>query len=179
MKTEFYGPEGEPVTSFTGQNGLPYHDSFNGAMEKNTRLWKRIAIFSMVCFAGALIAAIRTAQLPKSVPVIITVDGNGNATYEGKVDRALYGKERIPEIHKEAQILKLINRMYTWVSDRSAQTGYVNDAAGLVQGTAMQQLKNFYQSRNPFDHLGSATSSVICEKPLKERGNTYIVFPLK
>ncbi|WP_149554532.1 VirB8/TrbF family protein [Treponema pectinovorum] len=151
-------------------------DTIQGLSQKNARMWQIIALVSLSSFFIALGILIYAVTLPKTVPVIVTVDTNGNATYVGKVDKAYWGKSNIPEHHKTYQVQKLISNMYTWVIDANAQRSYIKECENICQNSALNQLDVFFRNNNPFDWLGVRTQSVKMDLPLKQTSNTYVIY---
>lgn len=151
-------------------------DTIQGLSQKNARMWQIIALVSLSSFFISLAICFYAVRLPKTVPVIVTVDTNGNATYVGKVDKAYWGKSNIPEHHKTYQVQKLISNMYTWVIDGNAQQTYIKECENICQGSALNQLDAFFRENNPFDWLGVRTQAVKMDLPLKQTSNTYVVY---
>ena len=77
-------------------------------------------------------------NLPKMVPVVVTVDGEGRANYVGKVDKSLYGNTAIPESAKYYQMKRLIRDMFTKLIDANAQQSYIAEASAIVQKGAVR-----------------------------------------
>jgi type IV secretory pathway TrbF-like protein len=171
----FFAPEGTNATRFTQDSkGLELTDTLQGLAQKNARTWQIIALASLSSFFISLGLLVYTINLPKTVPVIVTVNPEGQANYVGRVDRSLYGNTSIPEIAKEYQIKTLINKMHTWVIDRQAQQMYITETSAIVQLGAIKQLDTFYRSDNPYSHLAKLTRSVQFETLLKQTDQTYI-----
>lgn len=151
-------------------------DTIAGISQKNARMWQIIALVSLSSFFISLCILIYAVNLPKTVPVIVTVDSNGNASYVGKVDQNYWGNSKIPEQHKTSQIKKLITNMFTWVIDRNAQLNYMDVAASVCQGTAITQLNTFFSNNNPFDWIGIKTKTVNLQEPMRQTDNTYVIY---
>lgn len=151
-------------------------DTIQGLSQKNARMWQIIALVSLSSFFISLGICFYAVTLPKTVPVIVTVDNNGNATYVGKVDSSYWGKSNIPEHHKTSQVLKLITNMYTWSTDSNAQLMYQKECENICQGAAVNQLDSFFIANNPFEWTGIRTQSVKIDAPLKQTSNTYVVY---
>ena len=151
-------------------------DTIQGLSQKNARMWQIIALVSLFSFFISLGIVMYAITLPKTIPVIVTVDTNGNATYVGKVDKSNWGKSNIPEHHKTYQVQKLIANMNTWVIDYNAQQSYIKECENICQGAALNQLDTFLKTNNPFDWIGIRTQSVKMDIPLKQTSNTYVVY---
>lgn len=151
-------------------------DTIQGLSQKNARMWQIIALVSLSSFFISLFICFYAVRLPKTIPVIVTVDTNGNATYVGKVDKSYWGKANIPEYHKTYQVQKLIANMYTWVMDEKAQKSYIQECNNICQSAALAQLNTFFMENNPFDWTGIKTQTVNMEYPLRQTDNTYVIF---
>lgn len=151
-------------------------DTIQGLSQKNARMWQIIALVSLSSFFISLGICFYAVRLPKTVPVIVTVDSNGNATYVGTVDSSYWGKSNIPEHHKTSQVLKLITNMYTWSSDAIAQNIFQKECENICQDAAVNQLDAFFIQNNPYEWTGIKTQSVKIDPPLKQTSNTYVVY---
>lgn len=151
-------------------------DTIQGMSMKAARMWQIIALVSLSAFFISLGICFYAVKLPKTIPVIVTVDNNGSATYVGKVDKSYWGKSNIPEHHKTYQVKKLITNMYTWVVDANAQNTYIKECENICQGNALNQLNTFFLENNPFDFIGIKTQKVVMDEPLKQTSNTYVIY---
>jgi type IV secretion system protein VirB5 len=177
MPQSFYVPEGSNGTAFTqDDHNLEMADTLDGLAQKNARMWQLIAILSLSSFFISLGILIYAVSLPKTVPVVVTVNPEGEAAYAGKIDKSSYGKAAIPDIAKEYQVKRLLTKMHQWVADKEAQQAYISEAASVVQSSAVKQLDHFFRSNNPFAEFGNKTRSVTIEPPLKQTEKTYIVY---
>lgn len=177
MSSSIFVPGNEDKTPFNvDRNNKIMSDTINGYAQKNARMWQIIALVSLSSFIISLFFLGVAANQPKTVPVIVTVNDEGKTSYVGKVDKSFYNTDQIPEIAKVYQIKHLIQNMFTWVTDSSAQKLYIKQAGDICQGGAVQQLNAFYSSRNPFKYIGEQTCTVDIEEPLKQSDKTYIVY---
>lgn len=151
-------------------------DTINGLNQKNARMWQIIALVSLSSFFISLGIIAYAVTLPKTVPVIVTVNPEGQAVYVGRVNRSMYTSSTIPEIAKTYSIKRLLTTMHLWVIDRSAQQLYIEEAFSLVQSGATSQLDIFFKANNPYTNLGKFTRSIEIEPPLKQTDTTYISY---
>ena len=176
MAQTFFLPQGSNQTAFNSDDrSLEVSNTINGISQKNARMWQIIALVSLTAFFIALAILGYAVQMPKSIPVIVTVDPDGKANYVGKVDRSLYGRQQIPDTAKTYQIKKLIKNMYTIVVDKSAQYEYIKEASYIVQSAAAAQLDTFFRANNPFNDFGEYTQTVDIAPPLRQTDKTYYV----
>lgn len=150
--------------------------TIQGLSQKNARMWQIIALVSLSSFFISLGICFYAVSLPKTIPVIVTVNPEGEANYVGKVDKNYWGSNQIPEIAKTFQIKSLIKNMYTKVIDKSAQQQYINNCEFICQGQAVRQLNDFFMNNNPWDNFGYVTRTVDIEEPLKQTEKTYIIY---
>jgi type IV secretion system protein VirB5 len=172
----FYSNDGTNGTAFSqDDNNLELADTVNGIAQKNARMWQIIALVSLSSFFISLGILIYAVNLPKTVPVVVTVNPEGEAAYIGKINKSQY-KNYIPDIAKEYQIRRFLTKMHLWVIDREAQQSYVGEAMSVVQGSAIRELDIFFRANNPFTSLGDKTRSIVFEPLLKQTEKTYVVF---
>jgi type IV secretion system protein VirB5 len=177
MPQSFYVSEGSNGTAFTqDDHNLEMADTIDGLAQKNARTWQLVALVSLSSFFIALGVLVYAVTLPKTVPVVVTVNPEGEAAYAGKIDKSAYGKTAVPDIAKEYQVKRLLTKMHQWVADREAQQLYIAEAQSIVQSGAVRQLDLFFRSNNPFADFGNKTRSVTIEPPLKQTEKTYIVY---
>jgi type IV secretory pathway TrbF-like protein len=155
---------------------MALEDSYNGMLTRSARSWQVIALVSLLAFFIALALLAYAATLPKTVPVIVTVDGEGRQRYAGRVDGSYRSRASTPDIAKTYQIKRLITGMHTLHLDKEAQKALVREAQGIVQAGAVSRLDLFFQANNPFVLLGTRTRSVDIDPPLKETDKTWIVY---
>jgi type IV secretion system protein VirB5 len=169
--------EGRNETAFnSGPDNMAMGDSFNGIQRKNARMWQIIALISLSSFFISLGLIFYAIRLPATIPVIVTVDGEGRQRYAGRIDLSYRGKNPVPDIAKAYQIKRLITAMFTLHLDRDAQKALIREAQGIVQTGAVNQLDLFFHANNPFSVLGTKTRSVDLDPPLKETDKTWIVY---
>lgn len=178
MAKTFFPTDGTNLTGFSADRkkfGMAALDSVDGLSQKNARMWQIIALVSLSSFFIALGILIYAVNLPKTVPVIVTVDSEGHANYAGKVDKSLYGRQAVPENAKYYQMKRLIKDMFTIVVDKDAQQEYIAEANSIVQKGAVQQLDLFFRENNPFKNFGEYVQSVEIQQPLRQTDKTYFI----
>jgi type IV secretion system protein VirB5 len=177
MPQLYYASSGTNGTSFTqDDNNLEIADTINGLAQKNARTWQIIALVSLTSFFISLGILVYAVNLPKTVPVVVTVNNEGEAAFIGRIDKTRYGDTSVPDIAKEYQIKRLLSRMYQWIIDREAQQAYISEAMSLVQSGAVKELDLFFRADNPFASFGEKTRSITIEPPLKQTEKTWIVY---
>jgi type IV secretion system protein VirB5 len=75
-------------TAFTQDDrNLEMADTIDGLAQKNARMWRLIALVSLSSFFIALGVLIYAVTLPETVPVMVTINPEGEAAYVGKIDK--------------------------------------------------------------------------------------------
>ena len=81
----YYPPAGDNHTNLTSDSrNLTLVDTINGQAQKTARMWQIIALVSLTSFFVSLGLIAYALTLPKTVPVIVTVNGDGKAAYVGR-----------------------------------------------------------------------------------------------
>jgi type IV secretion system protein VirB5 len=89
MPQSFYVPGGSNGTAFTqDDHNFEMADTVDGLAQKNTRMWQIVAMVSLSSFFIALGVLVYAVTLPKTVPVVVTVNPEGEAAYVGKIDKS-------------------------------------------------------------------------------------------
>ena len=178
MAKIFFPTDGTNLTGFSKdrkKSGMAALDSVEGLSQKNARMWQIIALVSLSSFFISLGILAYAITLPKTVPVIVTIDSEGNANYVGKVDKSLYGRQAIPENAKTRPMKDLIKYMFTKYIDKEAQQNNINLAYSIVQAGAVAQLDLFLMENNPYKDFGDYVQSVKIQDALKQTDKTYFI----
>lgn len=178
MAKTFFPADGTNLTGFSKdrkKSGMAALDSVDGLSQKNARMWQIIALVSLSSFFISLGILAYAVNLPKTVPIIVTVDSEGHANYVGKVDKSLYGRQAIPETAKTRPMKDLIKYMFTKYIDKDAQQNNINLANSIVQSGAVAQLDIFFRENNPFIDFGEYVQSVEIQDALKQTDKTYFI----
>ncbi|MBR3543654.1 MAG: hypothetical protein IKN82_08175 [Treponema sp.] len=182
MQNSFIPDSDAPLTPFNAgpkkgrSASIPMYSTIQGLYQKNARMWQVIALVSLLSFFISLFICFYAVRLPKTVPVIVTVDTQGQATYVGRVSQSYWGKDKIPENAKTYQIKRLFANMYTRVTDASAQNSYIRECEKICQGDAVSLLDKFFMENNPFDLFGVKTQTIDMEEPLRQTERTYVIY---
>ena len=175
MKTNYYETSGVNLAPQNRNKDFELVNEYNTVMQQTARTWQIVAVSSLLSFFIALGVIIYAFTLPQTVPVIVTVSPDGEASYIGKVDKSSYGNTAVPEIAKEYQIRKLISCMFSWFIDRNAQNHNIEQAFEITESAAKRELDLFYRTNNPFEYFGERTRAVSFDPVLKQTEKTYIV----
>ena len=90
----------------SGNTPLEIYEGIERDRKLNEDKWKIFAYISIAGFALALVVMAWCINLPKTVPVLISINDFGEAKYIGEVNRINYSGIKVPEIAIEYQIRK-------------------------------------------------------------------------
>lgn len=178
MGITFFQPEGSNVTRFNEdpkKKGFALLENREAAAQKSKQVLELYSIVITVVVFLLTVTVLVGFTNKKLVPVIVTVNNEGEAKYVGTVDKALYNKNSIPEIAKTRPIKQFIKYCNTIFTDENAQNDYIKEAQNLVQRDAISQLNLFFLENNPFNDFGMYTQNVEIQEPLKQSDKTYFV----
>ncbi len=173
MAVRFYSPKGKNDTPFN--DGVKEYDRIIGMQNKENKTWRLIAIISMLivfAFLGILIYAI---NLPKTVPMVITVSDWGEAKYVGNISKFSYNNIEVPDVAIQYQIKKFITNMNTITSDADVMKQNIRDCYNMLDDQAQAKLSNILRTNNPFEKFGNIKQSILIESILQLTSKSYQV----
>ena len=96
---------------------LEIYERMERDRKRNENKWKIFAYISIAGFILSLVVMAWAINLPKTVPVLVSVSDFGEAKYIGEVNRINYSGIKVPEIAIEYQIRKFVTNKYTIPGD--------------------------------------------------------------
>lgn len=142
---------------------------------KSNKKWKVIGIGSIAILLLSLIVMFYAINLPKTVPMVITVSDWGEAKYVGEVTKLSYNGLKIPQIAIEYQLRKFITNKYTISTDPSVVRNNLKDCYSALTSTSAQKLSEELKKNNPLKEVGSVIRNVEIESILTVSKSTYQV----
>lgn len=173
MGSKFYQPEGVNSTPFNSM--LNEYDRIIGMQNKENRVWRIIAVCSLLSFFLSLLLLLYAIKLPKTIPLVITVSDWGEAKYVGNVSKISYSNIKVPDIAIQYQIKRFITNMNTITSDPQVMKKNINDCYNMLSASAQFKLSNLLKEDNPFNKFGSIKQEVIIESILRLSSQSYQV----
>ena len=114
-----FSPQGEALTPFnTEQNSvnawqLAHFDFICGQVMRENRILRYVVIISCLAFFVSIGITLYAVSLPESIPVLVTMNDFGEASYVGAVSRRNYQNFSVPEVAVHYQVKKFVNLCYT------------------------------------------------------------------
>lgn len=142
---------------------------------KRDNRFKIIAYISLFGFIGSMIVNIYTANLPKTVPVIITLSDFGEAKYLGEVNKINYSGIKIPEVAIEYQIRKFVTNKFTVPADKTVLRNNLIDCYSCLTRQSAAKMNSEINEHNPLDDVDNFRRRVDIESILSLSKNSYQV----
>ena len=143
--------------------------------KKSNQKWKVIAIGSIFVLLLSLAVMVYALNLPKTVPLVITVSDWGEAKYVGEVSKLSYSGLKIPKIAIEYQLRKFITNRFTISSDPSVVRNNLKDCYSSLTAQSAQKLSLELKENNPIREVGNALRNVEIESILAVSKSTFQV----
>ncbi len=137
---------------------------------------KKFKIFAWTSCAGFIIALLicfYAVNLPKQVPLVITVSDWGEAKYVGNISRLNYQGLKVPGVAVEYQIRKFVSNFYEIPSDAAVLKKNLRDCYASVDAATAEKLSNILKEDNPLKNVGKVFRTIDIESVLKLTDSSY------
>ncbi len=128
-----------------------------------------IVIIVLTCFIGYAV------NLPKKIPVVITVLPWGEAQYVGDVSSYSYETVNIPESAFVYQVETFIQRLRTLPNDGEVLTQNITSLYHMITPTVEGKMTPDIRQDNPFSVIGVKKRIITIESTIRVSGSTYQV----
>ncbi len=143
--------------------------------QKSENKFKIIAYISAGGFALSLLVMVWSINLPKTVPVIVSLNDFGEAKYVGEVNRINYSGVKVPEIAIEYQIRKFVTNKFTIPGDAEVLRNNLKDCYSCLTRESAGKLSSELKEHNPLKDVQNIRKRVDIESVLKTSKNSYQV----
>ena len=140
---------------------------------KNETKLKLIAIVSLIGFILSICGLLWAANLPKTVPVLVTLSDFGEAKYLGEVNKINYSGIQVPEIAIEYQIRKFVTNKYTVPADMSVMKNNLIDCYSSLTRESASKMNSEIKEHNPLENVDTIRRRVDIESVLSLSKNSY------
>ena len=137
---------------------------------------KKFRIFAWTSCLGFLIALLicfYAVNLPKQVPLVITVSDWGEAKYVGNISRLNYQGLKIPAVAIEYQIRKFVSNFFEIPGDTAVLKKNLRDCYASVDAATAEKLSNTLKEDNPLKNVGKIFRTIDIESVLKLTDSSY------
>ena len=152
---------------------LEIYQEMERERKKSENKWKIFAYIAIGGFILSLIVLVWDRNLPKTVPVIVTLSDFGEAKYIGEVSRINYSGIKIPEIAIEYQIRKFVTNKYTIPGDAEVLRNNLIDCYSCLTRDTSSKLSSELKEHNPIKDVKDYRRKVEIESVLKTSKNSY------
>ncbi len=137
---------------------------------------KKFKIFAWASCAGFIISLLicfYAVNLPKQVPLVITVSDWGEAKYVGNISRLNYQGLKVPAIAIEYQIRKFVSNFFEIPGDSAVLKKNLRDCYASVDSATAEKLSNILREDNPLKNVGKTFRTIEIESVLKLTDSSY------
>ena len=159
----------------SGKTPLEIYEDMEKERKKSENKWKIFAYIAMGGFILSLVVLVWDRNLPKTVPVIVTLSDFGEAKYVGEVNKINYSGIKIPEIAIEYQIRKFVTNKYTIPGDSEVLRNNLIDCYSCLTRDTSAKLSSELKEHNPLKDVKDIRRKVSIESVLKTAKNSYQV----
>lgn len=175
-------PQGDTTTPFNstkdGANNLQlnHFDFICGQVINENRILKYVVIVSCLAFFVSIGITLYAVSLPESIPVLVTMNDFGEASYVGAVSRRNFQNYSVPELAVQYQVKKFVSLAHTLSTDKAVMKKNVSATYHLLTATTASKYSTLLKENNPFADFGSKTREVEFQtEPLQLSKDTYQV----
>ena len=143
--------------------------------KRQSARWKYFALISFGCLVTSLGALIYAINLPKTVPLVITVSDWGEAKYVGAVSNYSYNGIKVPEIAINYQLRKFIINRFSIPYDSHILRTNLQDCYSALTRESAAKLSSEIKTDNPMRQYGKKIVTVEIETILKLSAQSYQV----
>lgn len=152
---------------------LEIYERMERDRKRNENKWKIFAYISIAGFILSLAVMAWAINLPKTVPVLVSVSDFGEAKYIGEVNRINYSGIKVPEIAIEYQIRKFVTNKYTIPGDAEVLRNNLKDCYSCLTRDTSSKLSAELKEHNPLQDVQNLRKKVDIESVLKTSKNSY------
>lgn len=143
--------------------------------KRQSARWKYFALISFGCLVVSLGVLIYAINLPKTVPLVITVSDWGEAKYVGAVSNYSYNGIKVPEIAINYQLRKFIINRFSIPYDPHILRTNLQDCYSALTRESAAKLSSEIKTDNPMRQYGKKIVTVEIETILKLSAQSYQV----
>lgn len=149
-----------------------YQNLVNIEKAKDAR-WKWFALGSFFCLLLSIGVMVYALNLPKTVPLVVTVSDWGEAKYVGNISTYSYEGLKIPQVAIEYQIRKFLSNKYSIPLDATIfKTNLTECYSALTQESA-NKLTEELKENDPRKLFGQISRTISVETILKLSDQSY------
>ncbi|WP_297645841.1 type IV secretion system protein [uncultured Treponema sp.] len=172
MSTKQYPPAGKVQTPFYPQ--LEHFDWITGQIRRENHILRIVAVISCLAFFLSIGISLYAVAQPDSIPVIVTMNDFGQASYVGPVSRKNYQNFNVPEVAVQYQVKDFLNLYHTLSTDKTVMKKSVNKIYHILTSTTASKYSSLVKEEKPFEYFGTRTREVLFQtEPLKLSKDSY------
>lgn len=163
------------LLSKNGDTPLELYEEFKKSETRKERRWKILSLISAGGFVASMLMIFFALSLPKTVPLVISVNEFGEQKYLGDVSKYSYNDIKVPKECYEYQLRKFITNTYTLPSDFTVLKTNLKENYSLLTSSSANKFNILLDELNPRKDFGKSLASVEFVSILSQSKNTYQV----
>lgn len=139
----------------------------------NQKKWLVIAIIATVFLVVSFGITIYALNLPRTVPMVITVSDWGEAKYVGEITKLNYEGIKVPKIAIEYQMRKFLSNRFSLSTDYTVTRNNLRECYTCLTSTTSLKLSNEFKENNPLKDVGNFVKNIEIQSILNVSSNSY------
>lgn len=150
-------------------------DSIIGEERRSKNTWRIIAIISMGALLGSIAVLAWAANLPKTVPLVITVAPWGESRYIGDVSNMGYKSMNVPDVAIQYQLRDFVTKLRSISTDSEVLFQNITDCYDKVTNNGSSVMTAKVREEDPFSEVGKKRRTVTIESILRISSGSWQV----
>lgn len=163
------------LLSKNGDTPLELYEEYIKGEARKERRWKILSLISTGGFVASMLMTFFALSLPKTVPLVISVNEFGEQKYLGDVSKYSYNDIKVPKECYEYQLRKFISNTYTLPNDFTVLKTNLKENYSLLTNSSANKFNILLDELNPRKDFGKRLASVEFVSILSQSKNTYQV----
>lgn len=172
-KNSTYSPDpikGTPFNTLDKQ-----YDSLIGEERRAKYIWMIISLVLVLYVVASILGWLYAINLPKSVPMVISVAPWGEAMNMGDISEYSYGTIEVPETARHWQVKDFIRKLRTISSDSKILYDNVTLVFSMITRSIEEKVKEQFRNPDVFSLVGKKTVSLVFESIIRVSEKSYQV----
>jgi len=166
-------PDLEIPNPFNAQDRV--WDGLIGEERKAKNTWRLVAFISLTLIVAAICALVWAVNLPKVVPLVITVAPWGETRYIGDVANIGYKNIHVPEVAIQYQLRDFVTKLRSISTDSEVLYQNIKDCYDKVTNSGGELMTTNVRKEDPFAQVGKQRRTVTIESILRISSESWQV----
>lgn len=151
------------------------YDSLIGEERREKHIWRCISFFLILYVLASIFGWLYAINLPKSVPMVISVAPWGEAVNMGDISKYSYGTIEVSEAARQWQVRDFITKLRTISSDSKILYDNVTVVFSMITKSVESKVKDQFRNPDVFSLVGKKTITLTFESIIRVSDTSYQV----